>query len=290
MSPARCIAAGVFCVALLIGTLRDRAVTLDAPVFDNGYWILASDFHVHSYPGDLGIAPWDLRREAARRGLDVIAITNHNQTTAGRLGAWVSRTLGGPIILTGEEITAANFHLIAVGITTTVSAKQSAADAIGAVHAQGGVAIAAHPVERFWAGLDDRAIAMLDGVEAAHPLTQGDLQGRDDLRRFHERARRLNPDVSPIGSSDFHLAGVVGWCRTYVLATERSDRGVLDAIRAGRTVAVDVDGHLHGDDGWVRRVEPHHASALSTPHATDVARVLVLTSAWLGLLGVLLLA
>ena len=48
-------------------------------------FVLAGDFHVHAFVGDGGVAPWELGREAARRGLDVIAVTNHNQLLAARL-------------------------------------------------------------------------------------------------------------------------------------------------------------------------------------------------------------
>jgi len=54
---------------------------LPAPVIRSfgGERILAVDFHVHAQPGDGALLPWDLAREARRRGLDAIAITNHNQ-------------------------------------------------------------------------------------------------------------------------------------------------------------------------------------------------------------------
>jgi len=59
------------------GTLSDARV-MPAPQRQDGYYILSADFHVHVFPGDGALAPWDLRREAARRRLDVIALTDHN--------------------------------------------------------------------------------------------------------------------------------------------------------------------------------------------------------------------
>ena len=44
--------------------------------------LIASDFHVQHFPGDGGLAPWELRREARRRELDVIVVTNHSQRLA----------------------------------------------------------------------------------------------------------------------------------------------------------------------------------------------------------------
>ena len=54
-----------------------------------------------------------LQRHAAHVGLDVIAITNHNQTLAGRLGRAAAQPSTGPLVLVGEEITGRDYHLIA---------------------------------------------------------------------------------------------------------------------------------------------------------------------------------
>ena len=91
-----------------------------------------------------------LRQEAARAGLDVIAVTNHNQSFTGRLAGRISEAGDGPLMLAGEEITNPQYHMIAVGIERTVRGAQvSAAEAIADVHSQGGVAIAAHPSRAF---------------------------------------------------------------------------------------------------------------------------------------------
>src|SRR6185436_2160995 len=84
-----------------LGTLIDTIPTRE-PVTIDGYHVLIGDFHVHAFVGDGGIAPWMLQRQAARVGLDVIAITNHNQTLAGRIGRWAARQASGPLVLVGE--------------------------------------------------------------------------------------------------------------------------------------------------------------------------------------------
>ena len=85
-----------------------------------GYFVLAGDFHVHSFLGDGLLAPWEYSREAARRGLDVIAITNHNQIFAARVTAAAARMSGSPIVIVGQEVTTAKFHMVAAGISTRV--------------------------------------------------------------------------------------------------------------------------------------------------------------------------
>ena len=263
----------------MIGTVIDR-LTPSAPTAVGEYLVLAGDFHVHSFGGDGVLPPWALRREAARAGLHVVAVTNHNQTFAARLARWVAQRSDGPMVIVGEEITGRNYHLIAAGIETPVSWNQHAASAIQETQHQGGVAIAAHPVEQFWEGFDDRSIMALDGVEAAHPTHQFRNDGQE-LARFHRRARSLNAAVAAIGSSDFHGSPAMGRCRTYLLVREHSEAGVLDAIREGRTVAVDRDGQLHGDPAWTQLVTSLPARPPQGGAACRVANACT----WLGLLG-----
>ena len=265
-----------------IGTLADQTPP-HVPLRVGDYLVLSGDFHVHAFPGDGALAPWVLRQEAARAGLDVIAVTNHNQSLTGRLAEWVSERGDGPLMLTGQEITNPEYHMIAVGIDHAVNADQPAAGAIDDVHAQGGVAIAAHPSRRFH-GYDDEAVARLDGAEAAHSDIHRDDVFRADLAAFFGRARGLNRGISAIGSSDFHLMPPgMGRCRTYLFVGERSKVAVLDAIRSGRTLAVDGDGRLQGDPNLIRVLGVLRPEGRS--NVNPVWRRLSLAMAWLGALG-----
>jgi hypothetical protein len=246
--------------AVLVGgvavcTLHDDSATTRAPIRVGEYQILSGDFHVHAFVGDGGIAPWMLQRQAARVGLDVIAVTNHNQTLAGRLGHAAAVQSSGPMVIVGEEITGRDFHLIAVGITRAVDWNQPARTAIEQVHAQGGVAIAAHPMYGFAEGYDEQSLATLDGLEAAHP--DRDYRRGQEIGEFYQRVQAHNPGVAAIGSSDFHMEGPMGRCRTYLLVRERSEAGVLDAIRDGRTVGDCWRGALRGRPELVELVKPH---------------------------------
>jgi hypothetical protein len=281
----RTLAASVLVAGVALGTLSDR-LPRRLPLRAGDYWILAGDFHVHAFPGDGGLAPWTLRDEAAHAGLDVIAVTNHNQVLAARLARWVTERSDGPIVLIGQEITNPAYHMIAIGIERTVNADQPAAGAIDDVHAQGGVAVAAHPSRGFRGYEDDVAVARLDGAERAHPSMHSDETERKDYAAFFDRARLLNPRISPIGSSDFHATSMLARCRTFVFARERTSAGVLDAIRNRRTVAADGDGRLYGDPALVGLVQDAAPAGRSDEH--PVWRRVSVALAWLGVLGVLL--
>ena len=277
------------------GSFADRDTAAPEPYRDGEHWILAGDFHVHSFFGDGVLPPWEVRREALRRGLDVIALTNHNHqaaTMVDRLtSAWAGRRRGAAdlVVIPGQEITAARYHLIGVGVSDTVDWTQPAAGAIAAVHAQGGAAIAAHPIRAYWDAYDWRALSELDGTEVAHPLVDGSDAERRDLIEFSARVRAARPSVAPIGSSDFHFRAPIGLCRTYVFARERTAQGVVEAIRSGRTVAYDSNGRAFGDFALIARAEGRRRrdAALPTspswPASASVAAVLI------GLAGLVLL-
>ena len=250
------------------------------------YTILAGDFHVHSFPGDGTIAPWALAREASRRGLDVIGLTNHNNMISWRLTQAIGWPSGGAMVIPGEELTSIGYHMAAIGITHTVPWRQSAADAARAVQAAGGVAIAAHPVFDARRGLDAAAIDVLDGFEAAHPAQHEWPRATGQLDEFRVRAFAAQPAIAAIGSTDFHATAPIGFCRTFIFVTDVSPRGVIDAIRAGRTVACDALGKTYGPPAWSAAVADACARAAGSParDANAIGSVGALL-VWLGCLG-----
>ena len=269
---------------LVIGTMADR---LPPPALAQAgdYSILAGDFHVHAFPGDGALAPWALRREAARAGLDVFAVTNHNRVFTARFSEWLAGSSDGPLVIAGQEVTSPSYHLIAVGVSHPVNALQPAAAAIDDIHAQGGVAIAAHPGPRA-TGYDDEAIVRLDGSELAHSAMHESAQFRVEFANFFQRVRAVNPDVAAIGSSDFHVSPALARCRTLLFVRERTRAGVLDAIRNGRTVAMDGDGRLYGDKTLVGLVDRSRLDRRSGAHT--VWRRVSIALAGIGVLGLVL--
>jgi hypothetical protein len=256
--------------AIAAGTFADRP-RRNPPLTLGGYRVLAVDFHTHSSMwSDGALTPWGLVLEAERQGLDAFAITAHNETWDAQVGQRFSRMVGGPIVLVGEEIVRPSYHLIAAGITATVSFMQSAGAAIDEVHRQGGVAIAAHPDTDFWAGFDGPAMQRLDGSEICHPSALvPEFVLKEDVQRNYEAFAARAP-VAAIGSSDFHGIGPMGLCRTYVFVDTVSERGILDAVRARRTVVYGRDGRAYGDPvlvqlaaqaGGLRDREPARAPA-----------------------------
>jgi hypothetical protein len=256
-----------------------------APRQAGGYWVLDADFHVHGFAGDGALAPWALRREAQRAGLEVYALTNHNQTITARVARWLAASSPGPIVLVGQEVTNRDYHITAVGIESTVDAAQPAAKVIEDIHAQHGIAIASHPESvAYTAGYDERALRLLDGFERTHPVLYALPASTASFEAFAERVTAVNPTAAFIGSSDYHGGGTPGWCRTYVLARQRTAASVIEAVRDGRTVAADSDGKLFGPPEYVELVR--RAGGDRRPETNDWRATAASAVAWLGLLGV----
>jgi hypothetical protein len=273
------IAAALLLASLAAGTIGDARRGHPRPLL-GGYRVMAADFHVHSFPLSWAtLAPWDTAMEAQRQGLDAIAIVGHNHVWVSKVGRWFSRRFGGPLVLTGEEIVSAHYHLLAIGVDSTVDWRQTAAGAIREIHRQGGVAIAAHPLASYWPAYDAQARRALDGAEVLHPIAYESRELAAQLRQFYDSA-----PLTAIGDSDFHGLGPVGLCRTYVFVKEETQEGILDAIRDGRTVAYDRTGRPYGDPALIRLAGPERA----TPDAgilgvfSRIAGILGLTAAAVG--------
>ena len=238
-------AAGLF-AGIVAGTVADRPVSRPALTL-GGYRVLAADFHIHSSTwSDGALTPWGLVLEARRQGLDVIAITGHDQVSDAKVGRWFSERVDGPTVLVGQEILSPGHHVIGVGTEDVVDSRLSVADQVDAIHRQGGVAIAAHPLPAFWPAFDEAAMRRLDGAEICHPLIYGYPKRQRDLEAFAARA-----PLAAIGSSDFHALGRMGLCRTLVFARDGTPAAVLEALRAHRTVVYGLGGKAYGDPALI---------------------------------------
>jgi PHP-associated len=244
------VAIGLIAAGILIGTIGDRPRAPEM-VMLGGYRVLAADFHTHSSTwSDGSLTPWGIVIDARYQGLDAIAITGHRQTLDAKWGRWFSEKIGGPIVLVGEEIPEIPQHVIAVGIHTTVDSALPVGDQIDEIHRQGGIAIAAHPGEFFWPGFEP-VMDRLDGTEVCHPYSLAYPDAHPELEEFARRA-----DAAAIGSSDFHGPGRLGMCRTFVFVREASAAGILDAIRAKRTVVYGgPEAKAYGDPELIRIAE-----------------------------------
>ena len=282
----------LFFVGLGVGTLTDP-VPVRKVEYRAGYRVLEVDFHAHTRFSDGFLSPFDLVIQAKRRGLDALAVTEHNNVWPAKEARWFGARWNGPTILVGEEITTKKFHVHGIGIERKVDPNQPLAKILDDVHAQGGITIAAHPWTRFHAVLEpvrDR----LDGAEVMHPTAHtydtGSLRW-EGMRDFYLKARDEGFPIAAIGSSDYHMFSVLGIDRTLVFAERNDEASILAAVRAGRTVVYDLEGKPYGNLDLIEELRQHPYEMRPQDydyHGENVLDRVARTLGWLGLLGIVL--
>jgi hypothetical protein len=247
-----------------------------------GAW-LAGDLHTHTVlshdvwggPGDdntgfedaytLGWSPGEQIALAESRGLDFLAITDHNRVDAVHAPDYRSDRL---VLLPGYEHSLSGGHSnvfmsdpAALGDvirdadgSTGFPGDDGAARFLDAVHARGGIATLNHPFygnseqgEQLAWGYGPEVSARFDAVEVWNigwPARHDVLPFADSDNYLSlpwwEREILSRRRVGAVGGSDSHwrssstLNGP-GQPTTWVYARERSPAGVMEAIRAGRT-------------------------------------------------------
>jgi predicted metal-dependent phosphoesterase TrpH len=201
-----------------------------------------ADLQLHSDLGD-GLAPPEAILDAAeRKGLDVIALTDHDDIR----GAFVLRDLAARRnsaveIVIGVEVTTRSGHLLALWIEDEVPMFSALAATVAQIHEMGGVAIVPHPLSYLTFSIGEGALRSLhtaaaecrvDGIELRNPSYAGRVRAT--------RAAWLNEHVLHVaetGSSDAHHAELVGtaW-------TEFSGRTAADLRRAIETRTTRAEG------------------------------------------------
>jgi predicted metal-dependent phosphoesterase TrpH len=191
-----------------------------------------ADLQLHSDLGD-GLAPPDAILDAAERaGLNVIALTDHDDIRGSFLIRDIAAKRSSPVeIVTGIEVTTRSGHLLALWVEEEIPMFAPLAQTIALIHTMGGIAIAPHPLSYLTFSIGEGALRALhagpaecqvDGIELINPSYAGRVRSK--------RAAWLNKELlgaAETGSSDAHHAQLVGtaW-------TDFPGRGAADLRRA----------------------------------------------------------
>jgi predicted metal-dependent phosphoesterase TrpH len=161
--------------------------------------------------------------------LDLIAVTDHERID-GALRAAEIHAAGDYSfdLVVGEEITTRRGHLLALFVTERIPALRPLAESLERVHAQGGLAIAAHPMAMLIPSIGERTLRMLhDDADPSHHLDAIELLNPSTAGRVRATARRsLNEDLlrlPGVGNSDAHVLEGVGTGWTWFPGTTTAD-------------------------------------------------------------------
>ena len=188
-----------------------------------------ADLHLHtiySYDGTATV-PAVLRR-AKEIGLNVIAITDHDEI-AGALEGVKLASHYGVEVLPGSEITTAEGDLLALNIREKIQPGLSLIETLLRVNEQGGVAVAAHPMA---GGMGMKSLTPASILRALkHPVAKKVLIGIetyngtaiDRVSNHYARIFANGLKIAHTGNSDAHIIDTIGFGATEFPGTTAAD-------------------------------------------------------------------
>lgn len=285
-----------------------------APLRPGAGWY-RGDLHMHTGHSDGSCQPQSRRGEttletrvpcpafrtveaAAARGLDFIAITDHNATSHAQALRELQTAFDRLLLIPGREITTFQGHANMFGPTSFVDFQigehvPTMNAVIDQVRGLGGVFSVNHPSAPSgelcmgcgWtvSDTDWTRVTAIEAVNGGSILSIGDPVTPLAAVAFWERLLDRGHRLTAIGGSDNHdpdrplsVPGAIGRPTTVVWAEALSQPAVLEAIRSGR-VFIDLDGDPKRAMEFTGVAQGAQAQMGGTLKAADTARFTVQT-------------
>jgi predicted metal-dependent phosphoesterase TrpH len=176
---------------------------------------------------------------AKSNGMDVLCITDHNETEGAFKARAYAERIGGIEVVIGEEINTLEGEIIGLFLTERIERDLSLDETIDEIRSQGGLTVAPHPFSAHVPGIKERvSSADLDGIEVING-------GHPD--RYANKAARTVADACPgrwarMAGSDAHSTRAAGYCWTEFEGGTADEfrKSVLRKTTAARGVATPV--------------------------------------------------
>ena len=184
-----------------------------------------ADLHVHTtYSEDSTITPKELVFYAKKRGLNAVAVTDHNSLA----GAFKIAGETDFLVIPGMEVSSRDGHIVALNVQELIPRGLGADETVERIHQAGGVAIACHPFALFKGSLGKNVSAKFDAVEVinarAFPFTRS-------VRKAEKIAADLK--LPRVAGTDAHYGPQIGYGYTSI-QSEPTVEAIVKAIMAGR--------------------------------------------------------
>src|SRR5579875_3614728 len=191
-----------------------------------------ADIHMHTNLGDGWASPARVIEEATRRGLRLIAVTDHDHTEGAQRVAELLARQDHPLqMITGVEVSTRQGHLLGLFIKKAPRAMRPVEESIEAIKEQGGLVIVPHPLGRLVPSLSRAKIDELldkdypiDGIELYNP-SPANASMRSVVRACNHRWQ-----FAETGGSDAHFWQHIGSAYTLFPGTTPDDlrRAILE--------------------------------------------------------------
>ena len=184
-----------------------------------------ADLHVHTtYSSDSVITLKDLVFYAKKRGLNAVAVTDHNRVD----GALKIAKETDFLVIPGTEVSSLHGHIIGLNIQEPIPRDLSADETVDRIHKAGGIAIACHPFVLFKGSIGKHVTAKFDAVEA---INASAFPFKSSTRKANELAERLK--LPKTAGTDAHYGPVIGRAYT-IIEAEPTVESIVNAIANGQ--------------------------------------------------------
>lgn len=216
-----------------------------------------ADIHIHSDVDEGQITiPRLLAYVEEKTGLDVLAITNHNEIKRSyQARDLIAKNHYRFEVVVGMEVPTLEGHLLALYLENPVPSHQPLVETIQAIHRQGGLCIVAHPMSWLPGSIHQGTLDHLmtwrdrgiypDGIEV--------INGHFRHRSSYEKVRRLNQKryrMAETAGSGARFLNQVATCYTQFPGRNAAD--LKQSILSGTTEARFASRHWLIEVGFIK--------------------------------------
>ncbi len=189
---------------------------------------IRADLHIHTLVSDGKASPVEVLYTALDKGLDAIAITDHNSFRGAVQAKKYIKNLPEPmVVIIGNEIRT-QYGDVLVYCLDEVDIPNTLPELIDRAHENNCLVVPAHPFSIFRSGIGD-VIYEYKGWDAIEVFNASASKGAN--KKAVEAAKILG--LPGLASSDAHILEYIGVAYTIIEVNELSDEEILEAIRKG---------------------------------------------------------
>jgi hypothetical protein len=186
---------------------------------------IKADLRVHTtFSRDSLITPKDLVYYAKKRGLNAVAVTDHNQLE----GALKIAKETDFLVIPGMEVSSADGHIVALNVKELIPKDFSAVETVERIHEAGGVAIACHPYVLFKGCLREKVCSTFDAIEVINARA---FPFKRSVKKAEEAAEHFK--LSRVAGTDAHYGPQIGYGYTVIDVDEETVGAIAKAIIKG---------------------------------------------------------
>ncbi len=190
--------------------------------------VLRADFHIHShFSADSDMSPEAILKTAKERGLDVIAVTDHNTIKGGLETQKIAKDI---VVFVGAEIKTKEGEVIGLNLKKDIPSYLPLAETCKLIKGQGGLIFIPHPFDKFRSGVGkemEKIINLIDAVEVFNARTMVDKFNKEAME-FAQRHK-----LPFFAGSDAHFTKEIG-SALMLIDAKKEKKDVLKAVRAGK--------------------------------------------------------